>query len=186
MGTEARGEPGIQPGEPSARRWDNTTKLVVSVLLFVMAVVALYVFRIVFIPLIIGTIVAYIVSPLVRWLSANARIPRRLATALVYIILLAILIPLPASAVPWLVNEVGFFQAELLNFSAYLDTISADTVEIMGFSLAVADIVDGVRGMITDLVTTAAPASISLVFNAAEVLLLIIFFSGIFDVRYAS
>lgn len=176
IGTEASGEPDTQPPHrPGVRRWDTTTKLVVSVVLFVLAVVALYIFRIVFIPLIIGTIVAYIVSPLVRWLSTNARIPRRLATALVYVILLAILIPLPASAVPWLINQIGFFQGELLTFSAYLDTISADTVDIMGFSLAVADIVDGVRSAITDFVTTAAPASLSLVFNAAEVLLLIVF-----------
>lgn len=156
-------------------RWDATTKVVVSVLLVVLAILALYLFRIVFIPLIIGALMAYILSPVVRWISADPKVPRGLATALIYIILLILVIPLPASLIPWIVKQVTFLQGEFVDFVAYLDLISADTVSILGFDLVVGELVDEVTSSITGLLTSAAPASLTFVFNAAEVLLLIVF-----------
>lgn len=160
---------------PPRVRWDTTTKVVVSVMLAVLAILALYLFRIVFIPLVIGAVMAYVLSPVVRWVSADPKVPRGLATALIYIILLILVIPLPASLVPWIVKQVTFLQGEFVNFMAYLDVISADTVSVLGFNLVVGDLVDEVTSSITGLLTSAAPASLTFVFNAAEVLLLIIF-----------
>jgi predicted PurR-regulated permease PerM len=161
--------------ENKIQRWDKTTKVVIAVLLVLLAGLALYLVRVVFVPLIIGGIMAYILAPVVGWINRRLRIPRGLATGIVYLLLLAIVVPLPVLLVPWGINQIGFLRREFINFVAYLDTISADTVQIMGFELVVGDIVDQVTSALTDLITTIAPASLSIVFGAAETLLMVIF-----------
>jgi predicted PurR-regulated permease PerM len=156
-------------------RWDQTTKIIVVVLLIILAGLAVYAFRIVLIPVIIGAILAYILTPLVKSICDNSRIPRGLATAIIYLVLLAVTLPLPASLIPWIVRQTTFLQTELVDFVNYLDSISAHTVQILGFDLIVGDIVTEVTNAISDVITSAAPASLSIVFNAAEILLLVIF-----------
>jgi predicted PurR-regulated permease PerM len=174
-------QPDEKPGEGQEdqvvyrERWDQTTKIIVVVLLIILAGLAVYAFRIVFIPVIIGAILAYILTPLVKSICDNSRIPRGLATAIIYLVLLAVTLPLPASLIPWIVRQTTFLQTELVDFVNYLDSISAHTVQILGFDLIVGDIVTEVTNAISDALTSAAPASLSIVFNAAEILLLVIF-----------
>jgi predicted PurR-regulated permease PerM len=157
------------------KRWDQTTKIIVVALLIILAGLAVYVFRIVFVPVIIGAILAYILTPLVKSICDNSRIPRGLATAIIYLVLLAVTLPLPASLIPWIVRQTTFLQGEMVDFIDYLDSISAHTVQIVGFELIVGDIVTEVTNAVSDAITSAAPASLSIVFNAAEILLLVIF-----------
>ena len=181
MSTERQNVPQTQSDTPASpppsrhRGWSTTTKVVVAVMLTILAGLALYLFRIALIPLVIGSLMAYLLTPVVKWISADPRIPRGLATALIYLALLLIVLPLPASLVPWVVGQVTFLQSEMVRFAGYLEEISADTVEILGFNLVVEDLVNEVAAAITGLVTSAAPASLTLVFSAAEVLLLVIF-----------
>lgn len=158
-----------------SRRWDQTTKIIVVTLLIILAGLAVYVFRVVFIPIIIGATLAYILTPLVKGISDNSRIPRSLATAIIYLVLLAVTLPLPASLIPWVVRQIAFLQGELVDFFVYLDSISANTVQVLGFELMVGDIMTEVTDAISGAITSAAPASLSIVFNAAEILLLVIF-----------
>jgi predicted PurR-regulated permease PerM len=157
------------------KRWDQVTKVIVIVLLVVLAGTALYLVRIVFVPLIIGAIMAYILSPLVGLATARLRIPRGLATAILYLLLLAILIPLPASLVPWGVRQITFLRDEFTAFIRYLDEVSADTIDIVGMELRIGDITDEITGQLLDAVSSLAPQSLEIVFSAAETLLLIIF-----------
>ncbi len=157
------------------RRWSTTTKVVIVVFLIALALLSLYLFRVVVVPLIIGTILAYVLTPGVQALSRRLRVPHGAATAIVYLALLAVVLPLPAVLVPWIVRQALFLQREAINFFRYLDTISTDTIEVLGFELLVGDLVDRATSAITDLIASAAPASLTLVFDAAEVLLLVIF-----------
>ena len=168
--------PGDGQARPArVRRWNTTTKVVIVVFLIALALLSLYLFRVVVVPLIIGTILAYVLTPGVQALSRRLRVPHGAATAIVYLALLAVVLPLPAVLVPWIVRQAIFLQREAINFFRYLDTISTDTIEVLGFELLVGDLVDRATSAITDLIASAAPASLTLVFDAAEVLLLVIF-----------
>lgn len=156
-------------------RWNQTTKVVIFVLLVILAGLAFYFFRIIFVPLIIGAIMAYVFSPVVQFLNKKLRIPYGLATGIVYLILLAIVVTLPVSLFPWISKQVLFLRDEFIGFVAYLDSISTDTVQFLGFELLVGDIVDEVTRAITDLITEMATVSLEVVFSAAEILLLVIF-----------
>lgn len=159
----------------TSNKWNATTKVVIAVLLFVTAALALYAFRVVIVPLAIGAILAYVMTPLVRRMTARGRMPRGVATAIVYLVLLLIVAPLPASLIPWIVRQVSLLQRELIQFLSYLDEISGSTVAIMGVEIIVGDIVTEVTSEITSLIASAAPASVTLVFGAAETLLMVVF-----------
>jgi len=73
--------------------WSATTRLVVGILLIILLALALSAFRAILVPLIISMIVAYLMHPVVEFVSHRTRIPHKVATALIYLILLAGVIP---------------------------------------------------------------------------------------------
>nr|MBN1228818.1 AI-2E family transporter [Anaerolineae bacterium] len=168
-------QPEPATNEPTTIHWATTTKVLVAALVIILLGFAVYLFRVVFVPLIIGGILAYILYPVVGWINRKIRIPHGLATVLVYLLLLVIVIPLPASLIPWGVRQLTVLQYEFLDFVEYLNQSSADTVQVLGFDFVVGDIVDEVTGQLVDAIRSVAPASIEIVFGAAETLLLVIF-----------
>lgn len=160
---------------PPRRGWDKTTKVMIAALLLVLGGLAIYLFRIVFVPLAIGAIMAYVLTPAVSMLGRRLRLPHGLATGVVYLIGLAIVIPLVVLSVPWVIDRVLFVRNELIRFVAYLAATSSDTIEIVGFELSVGDLTSELTSAARELITSAASESLSLLFNAAETLLLVIF-----------
>lgn len=168
--------PPPEPPHPAPQpRWNATTKIIIVVLLIALTLAALALFRVALVPMIIGGVLAYAMTPFVRSLSAHSRLPRGVATAAVYLVLLIVVLPLPALIVPWIVRQAAFLQGELINFVAYLNEISSEQVQVLGFELVVGDLTAEAMTRITELITSAAPASLAIVFGAAESLLMVIF-----------
>jgi predicted PurR-regulated permease PerM len=164
------------PDEEQRPRWDSTTKVVVGIVLFVLFAVAVYAFRIVFIPLIIGVIMAYILQPVVRFIRQTTRLPHGVATGLLYLTLVALAIPVGALVIPAMIDLVIFLQNQLINFARYLNTIGADTtVQVLGFNFGVQELVRQITSALTDFITSTASESINFVLDAARVLLLVVF-----------
>jgi predicted PurR-regulated permease PerM len=156
-------------------RWSPTTKLVVSVMLVILAAVGVYAFRIVFIPLVVGGLLAYVIHPLVRRLSQLTHLPHGLATALVFLLLLATIVLAIAAMVPVAVEQVLYLRGELLKTADYLNNIGTQSVEVLGLQIEVQRILDEITASLTDLARTAASESLAVILNVAEVLLLTIF-----------
>jgi predicted PurR-regulated permease PerM len=149
---------------------------VVAVILFVLFAVAFYAFRIVLAPLIIGLIMAYILYPVARLIHRVARLPHGLATGLLYLILLALAVPVGFILVPTAVDQIVFLQQQLINFARFLNTISADTaVTVLGFEFGVQELVREITAALTNFVTSVATGSVGLVFDAARVILMVVF-----------
>jgi predicted PurR-regulated permease PerM len=164
------------PDEEQRPRWDSTTKVVVGIVLFVLFTVAVYAFRIVFIPLIIGVIMAYILQPVVRLIRQTTRLPHGMATGVLYLTLVALAIPVGALVIPAMIDLVIFLQNELIDFTRYLNTIGTDaTVQVLGFNFGVQELVGQITSALTDFITSTARESISFVLDAARVLLLVVF-----------
>jgi predicted PurR-regulated permease PerM len=164
------------PEDHHRPRWNATIKVVVGVILFVLFAVAVYVFRVVFVPLIIGLIMAYILQPVVRLIRQATRLPRGVATGLLYLALLALAIPVGAVLIPAIINEISYVQRQLIGFTRYLNTISADTtIDVLGFTFGVQELVRQITSTLTDFVTSIATESVSFVLDAARILLLVVF-----------
>lgn len=155
--------------------WTPTTKILISALMLVLGGLAFYFFRVVFVPLIIGAILAYILAPLVEVVCTKLRLPRTLATALIYLILLAVLVPGPAWLISWGIPQLDILQQEFVEFLLYLDTISADTIPIFNYEIVVGDVVQEVTNKLLEVVTSLSLQSVEIVLGAAETLLMVIF-----------
>ncbi len=154
-------------------RWDKTTKVVVVVLLIALAAAAIYAFRIVFVPLVIGAIVAYALTPVVGFVKRKLRLPHGLATGIVYLLGLAIVIPLLVISAPWVIDRVLFVRDELIRFVVYLNTVG--TFSVAGFEISVSELSGEISRALRDVISRAAAESIGLLFNAAELVLLVVF-----------
>lgn len=120
-------------------RWDAATKRTVLVILLVAGVGIFWVSRPVLTMLIIGGIVAYLLSPIVD-LCERLRIPRSISTIVLYLLLLVALILTPILLLPVLLeqlNSLNFnvpYTASL--FVGWMQRTVADlpaTVQILGF-----------------------------------------------------
>jgi predicted PurR-regulated permease PerM len=181
LGAALRGrrqvEPEIAlPEEQPRPRWNSTTKVVVAIILFVLFAVAIFAFRIVLVPLIIGIMIAYILQPVVRRMQHSTPLSRGVATGVVYLAVLALVVPIAIILVPVVVDQIIYSQSQLISFARYLNAMGVDaTIEISGFTFEVQELVRQITSALTDFVTSVATTSVSFVLDAARILLMVVF-----------
>lgn len=170
-------QPAAEPANTVKRpQWSITIKVVIGVIMVLIVGLALARFKVVFAPLIIGGIIAYILQPVVTWMERHLRFPRGLATGLLFLILLALLVPIGYALTPFIIRQLNFLSVELLDFIHYMQELSPDTTTvILGFEIGVRTLVDQITSALTDTVTTVAPGTLTLALGVAETVLMIIF-----------
>ena len=94
-------------------RWSAQTKWTVSMVLLLFAVYLLFRFSEVIPPLVLAAVLAYIISPLVRWLERRTPLGRGWSTALVYLLLLGVVAALLAVGVPLVVSQAAALNTRL-------------------------------------------------------------------------
>jgi predicted PurR-regulated permease PerM len=157
-------------------RWNATIKVVVGVILFVLFALALYAFRALFVPLIIGLIMAYVLQPVVRLIQRTTRLSRGLATGLLYLILLALVVPVGIILIPVAIDQINYLQHQVFVFARYLNNISADAyIEVLSLHLSVQDLVRQISSALTNFITSVARGSLSFVLDAARIIALVVF-----------
>lgn len=159
--------------------WSPTTKLVISVFLVIFAAGAVYFFRVIFIPLIIGGIVAYLLHPVVNGLSRLSRLPHGIATGAIYLILLAVVISggatLASIAVSQVTDLLLYLQEEYIEFAEYLERISGNSFTVLNLEISVEEITNQIAAGLTELIASVGAESVSIVFDVAEAFFLTIF-----------
>lgn len=155
--------------------WSPTIRVVVGVFAVVLLALAAYAFRVVFVPLILGTIIAYVLTPAVRLVKRLTRLGNGLATAVVYLVLLAVIIPSAMLLIPVLVDQVVALQRQIIAVVRDLSAMGAHNIQIFGFELAVGDLLDEVSTALLTFVRSTAARLVNLVFSAARIGVLTIF-----------
>lgn len=157
--------------------WTGTTRLIVGIVVLVLVGLAVSAFRAVFVPLIIATIFAYLLHPAVEFVSARTRVPYKLATALIYLILLAGFILLIAALTPVVAVQVRNLRIELERIIGDLLELSNqyESVPVLGIEVEVQTIVDEVAVTLQEAVRSVASDVVGIAFGLAETMLLVIF-----------
>jgi predicted PurR-regulated permease PerM len=148
---------------------------VVGVFAVVLLALAAYAFRVVFVPLILGTIIAYVLTPAVRLVKRLTRLGNGLATAVVYLLLLAVIIPAVVLLTPVFIEQLVALQRQVIALIRDLNAMGAHNIQIFGFELAVGDLVSEVSTVLLNAVRSAAAGLVGAVFNAARAGLLAVF-----------
>jgi len=156
--------PQIAPGSP---QWPSTTKRIVSTILAILGLLALYQIRSVLIPLIMSVVLAYIIIPVVNWLHTRTRLSLGTSTLIVYLVIIAALVAIPLSAVPPLVSQGNNL---LNNTPGYIEQIGerlAEPIQVGGFNLPldalhIGDLSTVVGNNLVAIVQAIAPQSLRL------------------------
>ncbi len=153
---------------PPATRWGATTKVIVSVVLIVLFGLFFYLFRVILIPLLVATIMALIFYPLAHRMSTATRLSHNTATLLVYLFFVALIIPIVLLLGPEVVNQIVRVQSDLIDLIQYLNKVTIDDIEFMGYTITINDVVRQLTSELTTWITRTATRAIAVVMGAAR------------------
>jgi predicted PurR-regulated permease PerM len=127
---------------PERPRWSQATKVVVSVGLLGLAVYLLSQFREVISPFILAVILAFVLSPIVDRMEARFHMRRGLTTAIVYLLLLAILGLLVALLIPVLANQIRLLNLDLQDILHSVEVVLGKSFVVGGYTIDVGSAID--------------------------------------------
>ncbi len=151
--------------------WSRTTKRLVVVGIIIVLLLALYVFRVLIPPVAIAMVMAYVLKPLVDLLERRTKLPRQLVIILVMLVVLIGLSFVPATVVPYMVDEVTRLNLDLQRLADDLLTFLSEPIDILGYTFNPQDMVGDVRSALQDLLQPFATQTFTLLFNVASSLL---------------
>jgi len=96
-------------------QWSSPVRYLVFGVVFILLAVVLWVIRSILEPLIIAAFIAYLIHPLVNYLTRRTRLSRPAAVNLVYFITLAVLVGTPSTLAPIFFDEFTQVITDVLN-----------------------------------------------------------------------
>jgi len=153
---------------PPTTRWGATTKVIVAVVLIVLFGLFFYLFRVILVPLLVATIMALIFYPLAHRISTVTRLSHNTATLLVYLFIVALIIPIVIFLGPEVVNQILRVQSELIDLIEYLNRVTIADIEFMGYTIMISDVVGQATSELTTWITRTATRAIAVVMGAAR------------------
>ncbi len=153
------------------RRWNTTTKVVVIAIILILLGLVIYRFREVISPLIIALLLAFILDPIVDFLTDHLHLSRGLTTALVFLVLIvgmAGVVVAPVTAVPSVTRLVRSTQIDVIRIINDVGAFFEQPVEIGGYSIDLSDLYRELSTTLRSFVTSVAQGTLDIVFNIAS------------------
>ena len=111
-------------------------------------------YKVLFGPLIISCLIAYLLYPGVTWIADRTRIDRRKIVPLVYIIFLVFLVLVAIYLVPTIVSQANLLASQLDNISELAEILEADLESLLEFNLPIKSFVEELE---TNVANTLKP-----------------------------
>ncbi|MGD2041763.1 MAG: AI-2E family transporter, partial [Anaerolineae bacterium] len=121
--------------------WSRTTKRLVVVGLIIVLLLTLYIFRTLLPPVILAFVLAYILKPLADSIQRRSKMPRLVAVILVFLILLLVFSVVPATVVPYVVNQITRLNLNLQQLIADIGEILSQPIVILNFRFSLQEVV---------------------------------------------
>lgn len=125
--------------EPTSPRWGGTTKLVVALVSLVIVAWVLFRFQILIAPLAMAAMLAYLLNPLITFLSGRFRWSRTAASAVVYLVLLLVVAGLATGLGIYIVNQIANLTVNLeqyiVGLSDRIDELTHSRFELFGYAV---------------------------------------------------
>ncbi len=153
------------------RRWSTSTKRIVVVVMLVLVALVLYRFRSVIPPLVIAFLVAFILDPIVDFLTDHLHVSRGLATALVFLVLMLGLLGLlatPVAIVPSIQRAVRSAQVDFIRIISDVGAFFEEPVEIRGYSFDLSDAYSELSSMLRSFVASVAQGTLDVALGMAS------------------
>ncbi|MDY6877902.1 MAG: AI-2E family transporter [Chloroflexota bacterium] len=152
-------------------RWSTATKRIVVVIIFVLLALVLYRFRIVIPPLVIALLLAFILDPLVDFITARLHISRGVTTALVFFVLIVIglgVMAAPVTAVPSVQRAVRSVQIDVIRIIADIGAFFERPLQIGEYSLDLSSVYEELSALLSRFVGSVAQGTLDVAFSIAS------------------
>ena len=151
-----------------SRGWSDTTKwlVIVSSLLALVWIIAR--FSQIISPLVIAVILAYVLNPPVRFLTARTRLSRTLAVAGIYLALVVILSLVVVAFVPSLTQQVKSINLDFQNIVEGISRFFERPLFLFGFSIDLLDVYQEVSGTLQSIVSPLASRTVTVLIGLAS------------------
>ncbi len=163
-----------EPKVPSSPFWSASSKRTVLVITLVLALLLLYRVRIVLLPLSLATILAYLLAPLVNLLTRILRLPRLLVIVCLYLALVVLIVSIPVTAIPPLVNQISVFIGNVPRYLADLGAFFDDPIVLIeGYEIPVHElpfdqVFDSLSANVVDIVQTLGGRTLTIFGSVAS------------------
>lgn len=157
--------------DESVPRWSTGTKRIVVVSILVLLALVTYRFRAIIPPLVIALLLAFILDPIVDFVTDRLHFSRGGATVFVFLILIVVglgVMAAPVTAVPSIQRAVRSVQIDVIRIIADIGAFFEQPVEILGYSLDLNSVYEELSGMLTRFVGSVAQGTLDIVFSIAS------------------
>lgn len=123
------------PEYPSSPPWSASTKRTIIIIFLAILVLVVYRIRVLLLPLVTAVILAYLVEPLIKFVTNRTRLNREWTIGLVYLFITLALISIPVSAISPIINQVNSFINNIPRFFEQLGELLQQPLMIAGNEL---------------------------------------------------
>jgi predicted PurR-regulated permease PerM len=124
---------------PLSPRWSNTAKLVVALTIAGVGAALLFRFQNILAPILFAFLLAYIIHPIASFFNRRLRIPWRLISTVIYLLLLLSILALLTwgglSIVEQIQNLINFLQGLIGDLPAFFITLSKEPLKLGPFAI---------------------------------------------------
>ena len=158
--------------------WPYPVKIVISLMLLGLALYLLHTFRLVIPPLVIAIIIAFVLSPVSRWLHRKLHLPRLLAIFLSYLLALLVLALFPGLIIPWIAAEFSNLNLDLQRIMLTIEEALGRQVTIAGFeidtSALLEQLVAGLQGLVEPIIGQTLNLAVGIISSIIWVIFIVI------------
>ncbi len=151
-----------------SKRWSDSTKWLVTISGLLVLVWIVYRFSQIISPLIIATILAYVLNPPVRFLTTRTRLSRTRAVVSVYLALIVIVSLALVAFVPSLIQQVMSINVDFQNIVEGISHFFEQPLFIFGFYVDLLDVYQEVSGTLQNIVSPLASRTVSFLIGLAS------------------
>ena len=145
-----------------APKWTPESKRFIFVVCFILIGLAIWRFSIVLAPLVVAVIIAYLLNPIVNWLTRRTPLKRAIAAGLVYLSFLLILVLIPTIGTPLIVQQIRQLDFNVQELIAQLNQPIDHNISILGFNLNINSLVEPIAGSLDIVATGAANVAVGI------------------------
>lgn len=138
------------------RVWSKELRYLALLGMIVGFVALVWYFKAIFNPIAIAALLAYVLFPLVRFLTKRTRLTHRWAVVIVYILSLLLLASTPAIITPVAVNQVKLLSENIESLVTHYGELRTSTVEFVNWTWDLAEVLPEVPAISTDMISPLA------------------------------
>lgn len=151
----------------SVPKWSPATKWVILIICLILIGLAIWRFSIVLAPLVVAVIIAYILNPVVSWVTVRTPLKRGLAVTIVYIIFLFILVLIPTIFTPIIVAQISALDVDLQEFAGQINEAMDYQITPGNVSFNLKSLIEPVTGNLDQAVSPLASWAANLAVDIA-------------------